>query len=128
MVEALSVHDDYGIALATGCLRRSAHFKLGAAGMDLEHCWGAYSEDGPARVDIVRAAMERADCCAEEIIYVGDGAWDVVCCRELEIPFVGITHQSNAQALRDAGAQVLLPDYADAEAFITALHKAKVPG
>lgn len=128
MLEALSVHDDYGIALATGCLRRSALFKLESIGVDLAHCWAGFSEDGPARVDIVRTAIERADCCAEEIIYIGDGPWDVAVCRELEIPFVGITHQSNEEVLRAAGANVILPDFRDLEAFIRALHAARVPG
>jgi len=51
----------WAIAMATGAWRRAAHFKLTAAGLRDDAIPLATSEDGPARTDIVKAAVARAE-------------------------------------------------------------------
>ena len=51
----------WAVALATGAWEQAAQFKLAAAGIDATHLPIATSDDGPARVEIMKAAIARAE-------------------------------------------------------------------
>lgn len=121
----------WAIALATGGWSHSARLKLRAAQIEVESIAFASSDDASMRVDIVRAAVNRAVSVAsapvERVVTVGDAPWDVLCARELGYAFVGIGAGDRAACLRDAGASVVLPDYRDLQRLTAALETATVP-
>jgi phosphoglycolate phosphatase-like HAD superfamily hydrolase len=115
------------IALATGCMRRSAMFKLSCAGIDAAAVPGGFADDAMTRAGIAQTAVARSNAQPDDIVYVGDGVWDVVTSADLGFRFIGITKQSCADSLRQYGASVVLDDYRDLEGFYEALQKATVP-
>jgi phosphoglycolate phosphatase-like HAD superfamily hydrolase len=125
MLEALSLMDEYQVALATGGMRATALFKLAQAGIDGQAYPAAFSNDDIQRSGIVRKAVERSGGRIEDAISVGDGLWDLRTAEELGIPFVGITHESEADRLTAAGATTLVQDYSNLEVFLAALESAR---
>lgn len=121
----------WAIALATGAWRRAAEFKLAAAGIDIGAVPMATAEDGPARVEIVTAAIARAEvhyCAAfDRVIAVGDGVWDVATARALGLPFVGLASAARAERLRRAGAASVLDDFAAVQAVLAQFETATIP-
>lgn len=123
----------HAVAIATGCWRRSACFKLDRVRIDHATTPAGFSEDGPARESILRAATERALAAHalarfDRIVSVGDATWDVRAAQRLGLAFVGIGKGARAEKLRAAGAATVLPDYADLAAFESALATAQSPG
>ena len=80
---------DVEVALATGDWLLSIRFKLSAAGLDVSDLPLATSSDASSRADIIRCATARAGRSLSDVVYVGDGTWDLRTCRELGIPFIG---------------------------------------
>ena len=121
----------WAIALATGAWRRAAQFKLVAAGLHDDAVPLATSEDGPARTDIVKTAVARAerhyDVAFDRIVSVGDGVWDVDAARTLALPFVGVAAGARAERLRAAGAASVLPDLSSGVAVLATLETAMIP-
>lgn len=125
-------------ALATGAWNRAARFKLAAAGLSFKHLALATAEDGPARLNIVRAAWTRAatQCAAtsvsptpfERVVLIGDGVWDLATAQTLELPFVGRALGVGAEELRARGAVSLLANFMHVDAVLAALETATVPG
>lgn len=129
----LRQHDDWAVAIATGCWQVSADFKLAAAGLDCDALPAAFAEDGLAREQIVQAAIARAghhyrQTGFEKIVSVGDGLWDVRTARNLRLGFVGIADGERAEKLRAHGAQHVIGDFSDYELFLNHLNEAEVPG
>ncbi|MBX7259910.1 MAG: HAD hydrolase-like protein, partial [Candidatus Hydrogenedentes bacterium] len=127
LLNALQKMENVAIALATGGMRKTALFKLSKIGIDGEQLAGGFANDAISRADIARIAAQRTGVQASDIVYVGDGMWDLLTSRELGMRYVGITRESNADRLREAGATALLEDYSDPAAFFTAVETAKVP-
>ena len=121
----------WAIALATGAWRRAAQFKLVAAGLHDDAVPLATSEDGPARTDIVKTAVARAErhygAAFDRVVSVGDGVWDVDAARALALPFVGVAAGARAQRLRAAGAASVLPDLSSGVAVLATLETAMIP-
>ncbi|MFZ2869038.1 hypothetical protein, partial [Zavarzinia sp.] len=93
----------------------------------------AFSDAHDERAGIIDAASARA--AAEhgidefEIrVYVGDGVWDAAAARELGIGFVGIGSGERAAALRAAGAQRVIEDYADLGRALDSIFTAGILG
>jgi phosphoglycolate phosphatase-like HAD superfamily hydrolase len=103
LLSALKQHPEVSIAIATGCWRETAHFKLGAAGFDFADIPFACASDRYRRADIISLAAERAGVPVEQAIYVGDGPWDLEATRQLGIPFIGVGRRTHL--LREAGAR-----------------------
>lgn len=125
------------MCLATGGFEPSARFKLRSASLDCHDLPAAFAEDGPSREEVVTAAMTRAARYVSEKsqataefrrpVSFGDGVWDVRTAASLGIPFIGIATGERAAQLRDAGAEIVLPDYADLNCVLDALAHAEVP-
>lgn len=100
-------------AIATGGWRRSAEFKLGAA----EVGWGgvvlATSSEAVRRVDIIRRAVDEAAAgrVVRDVVYVGDGVWDVKACSEMGIGFIGRSTPESEPRLVGAGARAMVRDF-----------------
>jgi phosphoglycolate phosphatase-like HAD superfamily hydrolase len=120
------------VAVATGGWGPSARLKLRVAELEIEDtaCF-ACADDGHSRSDIVRLARERAEAFYQRrfdrVVSIGDGVWDVRTAIDLDVPFIGIAAEERADRLRDAGAMIVLADYSDLDAFMTALENATVP-
>lgn len=100
------------VAIATGGWAHTARFKLGVSGLDRYDLPLASADDGLERTTIMRVAQARLGHPPDsEITYLGDGEWDVRCSAILGWGFVGIADGGRAQALRDAGAERVYPDF-----------------
>ena len=104
-------------AIATGAWRRSAELKLTAAGIPIAEVPLSTSSEAVRRVDIIRRAVECVASGEEatEVVYVGDGPWDVRACRELGIGFVGRSTPETEGLLAQEGAQATVPDFERSE-------------
>jgi phosphoglycolate phosphatase-like HAD superfamily hydrolase len=119
-----------GIAIATGCWRGEALFKLGASGLDVAGLPMATSDDHRDRRQIMEIAARRArdfyPCPAfERLVYLGDGPWDLQFSRSLGYGFIGIGPR--VQALVEPGAGFWHPDYLDDEAVLASITAALKP-
>lgn len=112
-------------AVATGGWRPSAELKLAAAEIPMAGVPLATSSEAVRRVDIIRSAVAQAGGAeaAHDVVYVGDGTWDVRACRELGIGFIGRARDEGVGRLRDLGARLVLPDFTDPERLLRALKR-----
>lgn len=127
LLEMIASRDEFCAALATGCMKGSALFKLSKIGVDGTSMPGSFANDAFSREEIVEGAIKRANTDTGHIVYVGDSPWDVRTAAALKLGFVGITKESSPQELKAAGATVCLEDYSDPDAFLNALCGAPVP-
>jgi phosphoglycolate phosphatase-like HAD superfamily hydrolase len=133
MLKLLKQKRDWHKAIATGCWRRSAEMKLGAASIEYEGLPGGFAEDGIAREMIVSAAISRSSSlyqrqAFDRIVSIGDGVWDVQTASALDLAFIGIASGARAAALTHAGAKHVIPDFEDTDRFFALLEVAEVPG
>ena len=122
----------WATAIATGCWKRSADFKIDAAGIPAAGVPMAFAEDGPSREAIVEAAVRRAILhyrrqSFERIVLVGDRIWDLKTAQTLGLPFVGVAHREPAERLRLADASHTIENFLNGPCFIRALDEARVP-
>jgi beta-phosphoglucomutase-like phosphatase (HAD superfamily) len=127
VLRRLSSAADICVGLATGGMRRTALFKLSRAGIDGARMPGAFADDAISRAEIARTAIARSEIEPDDVVYVGDGVWDVRTAAELGMRFVGVSHESDPEGLRMSGATTLISDYSDTQAFFLALETASVP-
>jgi len=118
-------------ALATGGWGASARLKLAAAGVSTDDVPLVCADDALTREDLLRLALARATEQTrggfERVVSVGDGVWDVRAAAAVGWPFVGVARGAQADRLRAAGADVVLPDLVDRSALLRALERAGVP-
>jgi phosphoglycolate phosphatase-like HAD superfamily hydrolase len=116
---------DFALALATGGLRASAELKLRRAHLLNPIIPIASSDDAISRQEIMciaaRRAAEKYATQFDTVSYVGDGVWDAKAARELGWQFIGIGSGEQADRLRQAGAEIVIPDYRPAQAFLDLL-------
>lgn len=110
-------------AIATGGWRPSAILKLSAAEVSFDGIPMATASDEIRRVDIIRKARSLATAGAvpSQVVYVGDGPWDVRACAELQIGFIGVLAEGEDRGLRQLGAQAVLTDYGDPDSLLQLL-------
>ncbi len=127
---------NWALAIATGCWRRSADFKIRAAGLDVEGIPLATSDELLQREDIVSSAIREAkvlhgikgaDGGFGKTVYVGDGVWDCRAAARMKIAFLGVHDTRDPAPLREAGARVIIRDYSDLDVFLKGLEAAGVP-
>ncbi|PWR23482.1 HAD family hydrolase [Zavarzinia compransoris] len=118
-----------GVAIASGSFPKTARLKLGAARLFIDNIPAAFSDADDERAGIIeaasaKAAAEHAVPAFAKRVYVGDGVWDLTAARKLGIGFVGLAEGDKAARLRDAGADLILPDFADLERALEAIFTA----
>ena len=128
MLAAVGNRPDLTHALATGNWQAAAQRKLDSAELEVGDLTGAYADDARSREDVLACAIRRGDEASElsgqPVVYVGDRVWDLLAARAVGAAFVGIAAGESAQDLRNAGAETVLPDYQDVEAFLGAVEAA----
>ncbi len=116
---------DFAIAYAGGSWRASAMFKLRAAELPTENIPNAFADDDHSREGICALALARAETHYQfhfrDIVYVGDGVWDVRCARRLNYSFIAIGQGERTRSLIAEGAKYILPDYQDVAGFLSLL-------
>lgn len=123
----------YAIAIASGDWELTARHKLSRGGLPVEGLPAAFCDSCHPRVEIMQTALARAirhyGCDRfEQIIYVGDGAWDARACRELGWPLIGVGTGEQAAQLRSLGVSHVIANYQPLEPFVEALALASPPG
>jgi phosphoglycolate phosphatase-like HAD superfamily hydrolase len=106
LLSHLSSLPDVDVAIATGDWFSTSTFKLGAAGIDFSRYAMATSSDVARRSEIIKLAALRAGRPLSEVVYIGDGVWDIKACRELRVPFIGTG--TRLDVLKEAGAEHLM--------------------
>ncbi|MFC5220004.1 HAD family hydrolase [Streptomyces coerulescens] len=99
--------------VVSGNIRAVAEIKLQVFGLDTPILWelGAYREDHDVRADLVRLSLQRAQAVAESTVLIGDTPADIEGAHANGVPVIAVaTGRSNEDALRHAGAEVVLPD------------------
>ena len=133
ILEAIDARSDMRAAIATGGMRSSACYKLSRIGVDAASMPAGFANDAESREDIARCAASRADGHRQggdralDLVYVGDGPWDVKTSAAMNMRFIGIAGGASADRLRALGATVFLEDYSDQEAFWQAVRSASAP-
>lgn len=115
------------IAIATGAWKEVAILKMQAAGLHYEHIVLASSDDDFRRTGIVNKAIKNvknAQQCIdfEKIIYFGDGLWDLKCCQDLNIDFIGLDIDNN-QKLKKAGVPFIVEHFEDWNKIFEYIHR-----
>jgi phosphoglycolate phosphatase-like HAD superfamily hydrolase len=123
-LERLRKLEGVGIAIATGCWRSEALFKLQASGLSVDGIPMSTSDDDRNRKRIMEIAAGRARdfyACPrfERIVYIGDGLWDLQTSRLLGYGFVGIGPR--VQALKDIEAFRWHKDFLEIEAVLVSI-------
>jgi len=102
------------LGLVTGNWRRGAEGKLRAFSLWSRFPFGAFSEDGSSRAQLIRRAVERArgqGLAPSRVVMVGDTPHDVAAARQAGAVAVAVqTGWSEPESLRGAGPDLLLPD------------------
>jgi phosphoglycolate phosphatase-like HAD superfamily hydrolase len=111
-------------AFATGGWGKTARLKLQAAGLPVAPLLGS-SDDSRDRLEIFSLAATRAATLwgtpPGQVVLVGDGTWDVRVAARLGWPFVGVGRGDRAARLRDEGANLVIPDFADCDGTLAAI-------
>lgn len=118
-----------GIAIATGGLRKSAQLKLKCGCINIDGIPLASANDALKREDIIKKAIALSKTQYKQenfdkIIYFGDGLWDALTTKRLNIPFVGINCQQSAEIakmLEEEGALQVFSDYRDSATLLQLL-------
>jgi phosphoglycolate phosphatase-like HAD superfamily hydrolase len=109
------------IAIATGCWLSEALYKLDASGLNVAGIPLATSNDDRSRKRIMEMAAEKAQdfyTCSmfEQIVYLGDGVWEMEFSRSLGYGFIGIGPR--VQELKDTEAICWHQDFLEVESVL----------
>ena len=125
---ALASHSHLHIALLTGNYRDAAVIKLTYFDLWNHFAWGAFSDDTGDRNALVPIARERSksfgvpDAARDRAIVIGDTPDDVNCARAAGAFSIGVaTGGFSVDALRAAGADIVLNDLSDTERVLMLL-------
>lgn len=132
MLKRLRREKDWATAIATGSRRDAVRLKMNAAKIGGDDLPIASADDGLSREEILQIAVKVAlkvynQPEFEKIVSVGDGVWDVRTAVNLGMRFLGIGDEKTAVKLRQAGANIVLENYADYDLFLSSLENADVP-
>lgn len=127
ILKKLLASPDYQVAYAGGGWGASAIFKLKSARLPIENIPYAFSDDDESREGIMAIAHSRAETyysqLLSDVVYIGDGVWDIRSAKKLGYSFIGIASGDEAKALFKEGATYIFPNYDDYESFLVALTK-----
>ena len=133
LLEALAARPmgkDVFVALLTGNCERGARIKLEHFDLWRFFPCGAYGDDVRDRDELFAVAIERArvrgapHVLPQDVLVVGDTELDVACAAAAGARSVAVaTGSSNADALRQSGADVVFEDLSDTAAFLALLYR-----
>jgi phosphoglycolate phosphatase-like HAD superfamily hydrolase len=119
-IEFLKTRNEICLAIATGCWEHTANFKLNVSGIDYEELPMGNSDHAISRVGITNHVIELAKkqyglSKFDEIVYFGDGAWDVKTTDAMGIRLIGVDC-NNSGRLKELGVKNIIKDYSNQEA------------
>ncbi|HUE86303.1 MAG TPA: HAD family hydrolase [Vicinamibacterales bacterium] len=130
LLEALRESGSVHVALLTGNYAPAAFVKLGHFGIESFFEWGAFGEESAERDELARIALRRAEsrgvpaAAREQRIVIGDTPHDVACARAIGARMLAVaTGNYSEEALRAAGADVILPDLSDTSQVLRVLRR-----
>lgn len=115
------------LGLATGNFSLSAWLKLQYYGLDRFFQTGGFGEDSDDRTQIVARAIERlaaqaGDQGPHQTLVIGDTPLDVAAALDNDVIAVGVaTGTFTLEALKDAGAALVFPDFSHWQSVMAAL-------
>ncbi len=117
LIEKLEKENDFGICYATGSLRKPAEYKLKSIGINFKDIQLVASNNILERENIVKEAILNAKIHYkvkkfDRIICVGDGLWDLLTAKNLNVEFIGIGLK-NKEILIENGAKIVLENLID---------------
>ena len=131
LLEALERRDDAYLALLTGNYEEAARAKLAYFDLWRYFRCGAFGDDAPDRNGLLPRAMARIRECGgpvvapRDVVVIGDTPLDVACAAASGARSVAVaTGGFDVDALRAAGADVVLQDFSDTREVLRALQLA----
>ena len=128
LLEALDAEPAALLGLLTGNLEPNARVKLAPLDANRFFPFGAYGSDHEDRYRLPAIALERArqvfDLSLEgrDLVIVGDSVHDVLCGRSLGVRAVAVaTGRTSPERLAEVSPDVVLDDFSDTDAAITAI-------
>ena len=128
LLETLDARDDVFCALLTGNCEDGARIKLQHFDIWKFFRCGAYGDDVTDRNHLFDIAMERTLACGvprvapSDVVVVGDTGLDVACAKAAGARSVAVaTGPCDVETLRRSGADVVVRDLNDTEAFVRML-------
>lgn len=118
---ALASRTDIEQSVVSGNVKPVARTKLHAFGLDGPIVWniGAYGEDADERADLVGLSLDRAARSPTETVLIGDTPADVQGAHAHGVRVIAVaTGKSSEDQLAKAGAECVLPDLSDTDAFV----------
>ena len=122
LIDALTVREDVHLGLVTGNVRGGAKVKLRSVGLWEYFPIGAFGCDHEVRDELPPLALRRAEAHwdrpfrGEDAVVIGDTPRDVACGKAVGAATVAVTTgRFSAEALERAGADRVLPGFADAD-------------
>ncbi|MDM1045659.1 HAD hydrolase-like protein [Myroides sp. 1354] len=117
LIEKLELHTDFGVCFATGSLYQPATLKLNRIGVSFNPLQLVASNTIEERENIVNQAIHNAKqyystSQFDRIIAVGDGLWDLLTAKNLNLEFIGIG-TSNREIMQANGMLTHFEDLQD---------------
>lgn len=128
LLAVLKERPEFNVAIATGAWREPIEIKLAAAGLAIGDFPLVSADDAIDRAAIVSLAQRSVAQSSAKCILVGDGVWDVMTARTLNIAFLGVGNGEQAERLHSAGAKHVVGDFQDIDAIFELFEAAIVPG
>lgn len=107
--------------VVSGNVRPVSEIKLQVFGLDRHIVWdlGAYGEESDVRASLVRLSLQRAHQSAAGAVLIGDTPADVEGAHANGVRVIAVASGRSDEAdLRNAGAEVVLPDLQDTELLV----------
>lgn len=128
LLDAFDTRDDIFPALLTGNCEEGARIKLQHFDIWKYFRCGAYGDELTDRNQLFGVALQRAHACgaaqvdARDVIVIGDTVHDVACAKAAGARSVAVaTGPCDVDTLRKSGADVVVRDLTDTEAFFRML-------
>lgn len=122
---------EYPIGIATGAWKESAQIKLSHIGIDPDDYPWAHSDDHFSRQRITELCIERASdfynqhFLPEDVIYFGDGVWDLKTTTTMDVKFVGVDVKADGK-LFCMGQRKIIRNYLDIQNVLDLIQSFKL--
>ena len=131
LLDYIAEQQDYRIGIATGSWQKSGEIKLKCLDIDYYGMPFGNAEFYHKRQEIVQSAINQARIIYDayrfdNIIYVGDGVWDLKTANDLEIDFIGVDFAESG-VLGKQGTKYVIKDFTDIALFAELLNKLSEP-
>lgn len=121
---------EYALALATGCIEKSARAKLALFDFNRFFPCGGYSDRAPVREEILQTARETASSHygmqfgPGDTVYLGDRLRDAEAALALGMGFIAVTHsQKESEGMKSLGVTDIFRDFTERQRLTSTLER-----